>query len=307
MPGDNELIPALTRQITDEVLAAFGLGSRGWLRRLLGPVFWPPAHLFARLAAEIEQNTAQHGLTEAARRLLPRFVKDVQVLGAGNIPAQGPLLIASNHPGAYDSVAIVANLPRPDLKVVVSDVPLLRSLPVLDRRFIYTVSGTHGRMTAMRNIIRHLQDGGAALIFATGLVDPDPAVLPGADEKLADWSPSLELALRRVPEAKLLPTIVSGVLSPVSLRSPLLRFQKEAWRQRKLAEFIQVMQQIIFKRDYGLIPRLSFGEALTGEELASRNPAGEIMPEIIAQAQSLLRRHMQSAYSSDADILDLGL
>lgn len=295
MPADQDQIPALTRQITDEVFSAFGLRSESRLRWLLGPVIWPPAHLFARLASEIEQNTAQFGLTEAARRLLPRFVKDVQVLGAGNIPAQGPLLIASNHPGAYDSVAIVANLPRPDLKVVVSDVALLRNLPALDHRFIYTVSGTHGRMTAVRNIIRHLQDGGAVLIFATGIVDPDPAVLPGAEEKLGDWSPSLELALRRVPGARLLPTIVSGVLSPVSLRSPLLRFQKEAWRQRKLAEFIQVMQQIVIKRDYGLTPRLSFGEALTGDELASRNPDGEVMPEIIAQARSLLRRHMGSA------------
>jgi hypothetical protein len=295
MPADHDQIPALTHQITDEVFAAFGLRSESQLRWLLRPVFWPPAHLFARLASEIEQNTAHYGLTEAARRLLPRFVKDVQVLGSGNIPAQGPLLIASNHPGAYDSVAIVANLPRPDLKVVVSDVPLLRSLPALDRRFIYTVRGAHGRMTALRNIIRHLQDGGAALIFATGIVDPDPAVLPGAEEKLGDWSPSLELALRRVPEARLLPTIVSGVLSPVSLRSPVLRFQKEAWRQRKLAEFIQVMQQIVIKRDYGLTPRLSFGDALTGEELASRNPGGEVMPEIIAQARSLLRRHMQPA------------
>jgi hypothetical protein len=295
MQADNDQISTLTSQITDEIFAAFGLGSKNWPRRLFWPIFWPPAHQFAKLVAEIEQNTAQFGLTEAARRLLPRFVKDVQVIGAENIPAQGPLLIASNHPGAYDVVAVVANLPRPDLKVVVSDVPMLHNLPALDRRFVYTVSGVQGRMTALRNIIRHLQDGGALLIFATGLVDPDPAILPGAQEKLADWSPSLELALRRVPEARLLPTIVSGVLSPVSLRSPLLRFQKEAWRQRKLAEFIQVMQQFIFKRDYGLTPQLSFGEALTGEELGSRNPTGEIMPEIIAQAQSLLRRHMQSA------------
>jgi hypothetical protein len=295
MQGDNDQISALTSQITDELFAAFGLGAKSWPCRLFWPVFWPPAHLFARLTAEIEQNTAQFGLTEAARRLLPLFVKDVQVIGAENIPAQGPLLIASNHPGAYDSVAIVANLPRPELKVVVSDIPLLRNLPALDRRFIYTVSGAHGRMTALRNIIRHLQDGGASLIFATGVVDPDPAVLPGAEEKLADWSPSLELALRRVPEARLLPTIVSGVLSPVSLRSPLLRLQKEAWRQRKLAEFLQVIQQIIWKRDYGLTPRLSFGEPLTAEELGSRNPSGEIMPEIIAQARSLLARHMQPA------------
>lgn len=307
MPADKDQISTLTSQITDEVFAAFGLESKAWLRRLLGPVFRPPARLFARLAAEIEQNTAQFGLTEAARRLLPRFVNDVRVCGAENIPAYGPLLVASNHPGAYDSVVIVANLPRPDLKVVVSDVPFLRNLPALDRQLIYTVSGAHGRMTALRKIIRHLQDGGAVLIFATGLVDPDPAVLPGAEEKLADWSPSLELALRREPQARLLPAIVSGVLSPVSLRSPLLRMQKEVWRQRKLAEVIQIMQQLLLHRDYHLTPRLSFGEALNTEELAGRNPAGEVMPEIIAQARGLLRQHLQPVEHSTANKSDGGL
>lgn len=287
-------ISVLNRHITDEIFDAFGCPAQSWLRRYLWPVFWPPAQLFAHLAADVEKNVAQFGLAEAARRLLPRFVKGVQVRGIENIPAEGPLLVASNHPGAYDSIVLLANLPRPDLKVVVSDVPFLRRLPALDSRFIYTVSGLHGRMLAMRQLIRHLQDGGAALIFATGLVDPDPAVLPGADEKLADWSSSLELALRRVPGARLLPAIVSGVLSPVSLRSPLLRLQKEAWRQRKLAEFLQVIQQLLLRRDYGLIPHLSFGQPLTAQELASRSPSGEIMPQIIAQARQLLKRHLQN-------------
>jgi len=93
-------------------------------RRLLWPVFWLPAQLFARLADGVEQNIDQFGLAEAARRLLPRFVDDVKVTGVERIPQHGPLLVASNHPGAYDSVAILANLPRPDLKVVVSDVSL---------------------------------------------------------------------------------------------------------------------------------------------------------------------------------------
>lgn len=293
-------ISVLNSYITDEIFAAFGFKIKGWPRRLLWPVFWLPAQLFARTADNVEQNIAKFGLAEAARRLLPRFVDDVKVMGAENIPLQGPLLVASNHPGAYDSVAIIANLPRADLKVVVSDVSLLRSLPALDQRLIYTMEGLHGRMTTLRNVIRHLQSGGSVLIFATGFVDPDPAVLPGADEKLAEWSPSLELALRRVPEAKILPTIVSGVLSPASLGSPLLRIQKEAWRQRKLAEFLQVIQQLVFHRDYGLISHISFGEPLTAQELAEKSPSGEVMPEIIVQAKQLLARHSQIAYPTHA-------
>ena len=286
-------ISTLNSHITDEIFAAFGFEISGWPRRLLWPVFWLPAQLFARLADGVEQNIAEYGLQETARRLLPRFVDDIKVVGKENIPLQGPLLVASNHPGAYDSVAILANLPREDLKVVVSDVSLLRSLSALDQRLIYTLNGTHGRMITLRNIIRHLQSGGSVLIFATGFVDPDPAVLPGAEEKLGEWSSSLELALRCVPEAKILPTIVSGVLAPDSLRSPLLRMQKEAWKQRKLAEFLQVIQQLVFHRDYGLIPYISYGVPFTAQELAERSPSGEVMPEIVAQARSLLVRHLQ--------------
>lgn len=288
-------ISDLTTKIIDEIFAAFGFQAHSWARKTLWPIFWLPAQHFAWLAVGVEQTAAESGLTEAARRLLPRFVSSVQMRGVKNIPPDGPLLVASNHPGAYDSVAILANLPRPDLKVVVSDVPLLRSLPALDRCFIYTVSGVHGRMLALRQMIQHLKRGGAVLIFASGLVDPDPDLLPGAEDRLADWSPSLELALRRVPAARVVPTIVSGVLSPASMNSPLLRFQKEPWRKRKLAEFLQVIQQLVFHRDYRLTPRISFGEPLTGQQLEQRNPAGQIMPELIAQARKLLGHHMLAA------------
>jgi hypothetical protein len=162
-------------------------------------------------------------------------------------------------------------------------------------------------MTALRNMIRHLQAGGAVLIFATGFVDPDPAILPGAKEKLEDWSPSLELALKHVPAARILPTIVSGVLSPASMRSPLLRVQKEAWQQRKLAEFLQVIQQLVFHRDYGLTPRISFGEPLTAEELTGRDPASEVMPAIVSQAKDLLLRHLQAGKAPSINQADLAL
>jgi hypothetical protein len=295
MDESQERISILNSHITDEIFAAFGFETTGCAKRLLWPVFWLPAQLFARLADGVDQNIANFGLAEAARRLLPRFVDDVKVMGVERIPPHGPLLVASNHPGAYDSVVILANLPRADLKVVVSDVSLLRSLPALDQRLIYTLEGIHGRMTTLRNIIRHLQTGGSVLIFATGFVDPDPAVLPGAEQKLEEWSPSLELALRCVPEAKILPTIVSGVLSPASLHTPLLRFQKEAWKQRKLAEFLQVIQQLVFHRDYGLTPHISFGEPWTAGELADQSLSGDVMPQIIAQAKHLLERHLEVA------------
>ena len=101
-------------------------------------------------------------------------------MGKERIPEEGPLIVASNHPGAYDSIAIISNLPRQDLKVIVSDVPFLRSLPAVSQRLIFTPSGPYSRMAALRGLLRHVQEGGAALIFPSGLVDPDPAFMPEA-------------------------------------------------------------------------------------------------------------------------------
>ena len=74
--------------------------------------------------------------------------------GADAIPAVGPLVIASNHPGAYDSVAIIAHLPpRPDLMVLASDIPFLRRLPNIGPHLLYVSSDPHERMGAIRAMI----------------------------------------------------------------------------------------------------------------------------------------------------------
>jgi len=49
------------------------------------------------------------------------------VRGAENIRLQRPLLVASNRPGAFDSVAILSCIPRKDVKVFISDVSFTRA------------------------------------------------------------------------------------------------------------------------------------------------------------------------------------
>jgi hypothetical protein len=294
MDGGTARIPTLRSTITDEIFAAFNFPSDGWQRKFFWPLFWLPAHLFASLAAGVDENTEKWGIPEAARRLLPRFVKDIEICGAEQIPLEGPLVIASNHPGAYDSVAIISSLPRNDLKVVVSDVPFLRNLPALGQHMIYTISGVHGRMTALRSMIRQVQEGGAVLIFPSGLVDPDPSISPGAYQELGAWSPSLELVVRKVPEVKILVTIVSGVLAPSCLRNPLTRLPKLDWQKRKLAEFLQVMQQLVFARSFGLTPKISFAPPVTAKELLDKGDSSDIQQLIIDQARQLLAVHNAS-------------
>jgi hypothetical protein len=278
----------LRRALSLEILEAAGLPSAGPLRAMLSPFVWPPAHLFARLAAEFDRQVAQGGLMEAVRWVLPRFVDGVRAVGTENIPATGPLVIASNHPGAYDGLVVASCLPRDDLKIVVADRPFFRRLYAASSHIIYTPRDAEGRMGVVREAIRHLRAGGSLLIFAHGNVEPDPAVVPGAERALEGWSPSVPLFLRRVPGANLVVAIVSGVLDPSALGHPLTRL-REGWQARQLlAEFIQVSQQMLFKRRYWLVPAVRFATPLTTAEVGDSRDARTILAAILARARELL-------------------
>jgi hypothetical protein len=275
---------ALGRSITDETLHAIGLPEHSPLRPLLRPVFWPIAGSFARFAAEFDDRVGRDGMAEAARWAALRYVASFDVRGTGTIPATGPLLVASNHPGVYDVLLVAASLPRPDLKIIVSDIPFARSLAYTAAHVIYTATDSYSRMAALRAMISHLRAGGAVLIFASGLVDPDPAFLPGAREALETWSASLELCVRQVPQTAVVPIIVSGVLAP------------QDWERRKLAEFVQVIQQILFRRQFGLRPRVSFGAPFYPGHAPRDEGSPHILASIIEAAQQLLTIHTQMMY-----------
>jgi hypothetical protein len=280
----------LTGYIIDEALIALGLRPHGWYRPLLVVVFWLPARFLAGALCRFESQAAQHGIVMALWDILPRFVKGMRVRGLAHLPPTGPLLILSNHPGAYDLALVAACLPRRDVKLIGSGVPLLRALPHVRDVIIEVTDEPYGRMRSLRQGIRHLQAGGVLLVPGSGLVDPDPDVLPGAMEALTQWYPSAGIMLRAVPATQLVLTIVSGVMARHWAYSPLVRSQREAWQQRKLAEVLQIVQQLLLPRTFRPVPRISFGPPLTLADL----PGPDVTGQILARAQELLREHVGS-------------
>lgn len=281
-------VPELRRTISTEILVAAGVPRTGPLQTLLRPLVWLPAWRFARYAAEFDRRVVRSGLTEAVRWALPQFLGESQAFGTEKIPTKGPLIVASNHPGSYDALVIISSLARDDLKILVSDVPFLRSMHGTWPHLIYTDKDTHSRMAVVRESARHLRAGGALLVFASAQVDPDPALLPGAEEALDKWSSSLPLLLRQEPETKVLVTIVSGVLAPSCYRHPLTRLHKEQRMKQFLAEFIQISQQVLFGRHFALTPSVRFAAPLTTTELGDVLDSRAIMVTIKQQARELL-------------------
>jgi hypothetical protein len=295
-PAPTSVNPAnvreLTRYITQEIWRALGLDPQAGLRHLLRPLVWAPTHRFSDLAARFDQLVADAGFHEAARWVLPKFITRLEVEGEERVPRQGPLLVTSNHPGGADSIALAASLPRQDLKIVVSAMPFIRGLPNSASHFIYTTLDVHERMRVVRESIRHLRQGGSLLIFPRGQVEPDPAHLPGALEAVSQWSPSVGLIVKSVPETQVVPAIVSGVLAPSSLRNPLTRIRSNARDQQMLAEILQIIQQMLLPRRIAVAARVRFGlpfHAGTGRALSPR----ALSDEIIESARQLLRDQMQ--------------
>lgn len=252
----------LTSNLLEEIFKALGWEEGHPLRAPLTPFFAAVCRRFARLAMRFEQDVAGQGFHQAVLQLLPHFVREVQAHGVENVPAEGPLLVVSNHPGTVDGLAIAAHLPRPDLKIVVSGVPFIRRLRATANHLIYSSLEPFERMRVVRESIRHLETGGAVLLFPSGGLDPDPAVMPGALEALEEWSPSLEVILRRVPSTRVLITFVSGVLHPAWAHSPVTHLRRGRRERQRVAEFFQVIQQMLLPGQLLVSPSLCFARPL---------------------------------------------
>jgi len=98
------------------------------------------------VAARFDENVATYGFREAVIRLLPRFTSGVRAQGTERIPVDGPLLMLSNHPGTVDGLVIAAQLPRPDLKTIISGVPFIRSRRAAAYHLILSRLDTFERM-----------------------------------------------------------------------------------------------------------------------------------------------------------------
>src|SRR5262245_7888130 len=131
-------LDTLTQINLDDLVTAFGWENRSWLASLLHSTFAGPARQFARQILEFDRTVGQTNLAEASRRLMRNhYVKDVRVHGRENVPANGPILFLSNHPGMTDTISLFAAINRPDLKIIALQRPFLASLANITKQLFY--------------------------------------------------------------------------------------------------------------------------------------------------------------------------
>jgi len=257
--------------------------------------FHRPIEQFSSGGVTFDQMVENEGFQKAAAWLLTKFCSSLSAYGPEYIPPEGPLLVVANHPGIFDILLITALMNRNDIKIISNDIVFLKCLPNTCAHLIFSArtNNIHKRMTAVRAGIRHLQGGGALILLGTGLIDPDPEIYPHAEKNLEFWSPSIDLFLGKVPEANVLVTIVSGVLSRGWGYHPITWLRRDGRRKRLLAEFGQVVQQILFPGSLYLTPHISFAPAVGTTILQHESGSARVLPAIITRAKILMAQHMK--------------
>jgi hypothetical protein len=290
---------ALTETLVFEIIKALALPQTQMVREIIGLLAGQPARRFSELALELDRVVEQDGLAAGARWLLPRFVRSHSACGVENIPTEGPLVIASNHPASIDAVVISAHVTRPDYKVIIGEVPFFKNLPNVSRNAIFAPAQNDisGRMQVVREIIYHLKQGGAILIFARGGIEADPAFMPEAEAEFNKWSRSLEIFLKKVLQTQVLITMVSGVVAKSAMSHPITRFREVRADRQRLAFMYQMIRQLLSGKEiFGLTPRVTFGELISINNTTDQT---HMLQTISQSAHRVLKTHMAPTLSRD--------
>jgi len=288
----------LSESLVNELVTAIGLSPTRLNHWLFWRIFRRITDRLADLGATSDEITKSKGFPAACQWLLAHFCSDIIVHGAENIPDSGPLLVLSNHPGTYDAMMIFSILEGHQIQSVSSEIPFLNLLPNIHKHFLFTPrDDPTERMLILRKAIHHLQAGGALNYFGSGHRDPDPVIYPGAEKIFDNWLDVFDVFFRHVKGLKVLPTIVSGVVSHKWAKHPITWLRKKQIDKQRLAEFGQVITQLRKPGKLMMHPRISIGKPFSEEDLRGEIGPGILYPAVIERARKVYRE--SSAYFGD--------
>ncbi len=230
---------SLTKILLEDIKTSANLGGRRIISWMIDTFGYRSAGRLADLLARIDEQLPESSLQETAERTVNTLADGFIVDSQGKIPAEGPLLVVANHPGLIDILGVLAVLKREDIKVVAQQKGFMHVLRNINRHMLTIEPDSTFKLSAIREIIRALNEGMAVVIFPKGQLEPDPALMDGAIESLQGWSDSIGVFLNKVPETALLPVLVSGVVTERAFNS---RFAQIGWNQKRRHQFAMARQ-----------------------------------------------------------------
>ena len=238
-------LDTLTQINLDDLVSSFGWEQQPLLASTLRRLFIKPARKFARQMVDFDNNVVKIGLAEASRQILrQRYVYDVRVHGREHVPATGPTLFLSNHPGMADTISLFVAINRPDLNIIALHRPFLATLTNTARNLFFIEDEPAKRLNAIRQISAHLRAGGAGLTFPAGEIEPDPDVYPGALDSLNHWIDSAGVFIRFAKDTQIVPVLVSSVIWQKTAHHWLTRLKRTRSEREKFAAALQLLAMV---------------------------------------------------------------
>jgi hypothetical protein len=279
-------VDVLTQINLDDLIASFGWQNRPLLARLSRKLFIKPAQTFAHQMTEFDSAIGLHGLVRASQLTLRHYVRDIHIFGRDRIPATA-FLALSNHPGMSDTLSLFAALNRPDLKIIAFQRPFLEALPYTSNQLFYLSDDASTRVALIRKVSTHLRNGGAALTFPAGHIEPDPDIHDGATESLRSWTDSAGVFIRLAPETAILPVLVRGVVWAKAAYHWLTRLNKTKREQEKLAAALQLLAYTAL-HVRPVSARVQIGKPIYAKELGTTETK-VIHQAVLAQMTELIK------------------
>jgi 1-acyl-sn-glycerol-3-phosphate acyltransferase len=286
-------LDTLTQINLDDLVSAFGWQNIPPLAWLIKRAFLRPARKFARQMVEFDELVAKGSLAQASRTIMQKqYVRDVCVHGSEHIPTKGAALFLSNHPGMADTISLFAAINRTDLKIIALHRPFLEALKNTTTHLFFIDDDPAKRMNAVRGAANHLRNGGSALTFPAGEIEPDPLVYPGALDSLSRWTDSAGVFLRFAPDLRIVPVVVSGVIWDKAARHPLTRLKRTRAEREKLAAALQLLALVTRDARPNTV-HVQFAKPITLEEVGS-TASDAIHAKVIERTRALLGEKIES-------------
>jgi hypothetical protein len=284
---DEDLARTLARISADEIVAALGLErAPRVVRTAVRTASFEVSRPLGRLLARFDARIAERGLARAAAGAIADLEARFRVEGPAP-PEHGPLLVVSNHPGAYDTLTLLAALGRDDAAIVAGDRLFLRAMPAFAQKLCF-VAETGGaptlhRSNGLRQALRHLRAGGAIVQFGAGRIEPDPA-FPSKEPLLATWLPGTGVLARATAGAggRVVVALLEGVISPKAKRALLVRLA-----ERRGVTTIAPLLQIAFRRYHDVAATVHFGGAADASDVVRAGDDAAIAARLREEALGL--------------------
>jgi 1-acyl-sn-glycerol-3-phosphate acyltransferase len=279
------------QMVEEDLLTSFRFKPGSLQYHLIKSLFKKPLFHLSEFLMQLDDHLARTNVANMAKLALEQLTSGLSIHGEPKIPAEGPVLIVSNHPGWIDSFVALAGITRPDIYFLAGSHPTLEALPHFRDHLIFVKqTGVPSRAATIRHIIEYLKDGKVVVIFPKGLLEPDPSLIPGAKQSILEWNDSVGIFLNKVPETTLQPMLISQVVHPQAWDHWAINLFKKQRRRQQLAIALQFALSL--QKNGGakwkILPRLDFGEAISAHDLSSTLNLREISQNLKELMVSLL-------------------